>query len=134
METGIERTAEGSRLLVKKHLPVERDRVWDVITDTNQWPDWGPSVRAVECDRQYITAGSTGRVRIPGGLWIPFEITSCREYRWTWRVARIPATGHSVRAVNAGSEVAFELPLYAVGYVPVCARALSRIEQITTDR
>jgi hypothetical protein len=92
-------------------------------------------VRAVDCERRYIDPGTTGRVRVPGGVWLPFAVETCRGYRWTWRVARIPATGHFVEPVEAATSstcrVGFELPLYAVGYAPVCRRALGHIADLT---
>ena len=122
------RTPDGWRLAVTCEVGADRETAWDLLTDTERWPEWGPSVRAVDCEQRYIEAGTTGRVRVPGGLWVPFEVTDCRDYRWTWRVARIPATGHVVEKTGRDTcRVGFELPLYAVGYVPVCRRALGRI-------
>ena len=63
---------------------------------------------------------------------MPFEIGTCEPYRWTWRVARLPATGHSVDSAEDGCTVHFELPIVATGYAPVCERALDRIESILT--
>jgi hypothetical protein len=71
---------------------------------------------------------------VPGGIWLPFAVATCRDYRWTWRVARVPATGHFVEpaeGIKKGTcRVGFELPLYAVGYAPVCRRALDRIADL----
>jgi hypothetical protein len=132
MGTTTERTPSGRRLVVSRDVAADRERVWTVLTDTERWPDWGPSVTAVDADTRIVEAGSTGRVRLPGGVWLPFEITSCAGYRWTWRVARIPATGHRVEAAGDGCTVAFELPLYATPYAPVCVRALDRVEKLAT--
>jgi len=132
----VERTPDGRRICVSRTIPVARERAWDVLTDTDQWPSWGPSVRGVEASDRYIERGTTGRVKTPVGVWVPFEITDCADYRWTWRVAKIPATGHRVDAVETAGEdgatcrVVFEVPLLAGGYVPVCQRALERIEAI----
>ncbi|QCC52671.1 SRPBCC family protein [Halapricum salinum] len=124
----IERIAENRRLVVEREMDAPAEAVWDVLRDTTLWPRWGPSVTAVECDRRYIERGTTGRVRLPGGVWIPFEITTCENYRWTWTVSRIPATGHSVEPLTERRCVAaFDVPLVAAGYLPVCRRALSRI-------
>ena len=128
-DIGIERTPDGRRLVVSRHVDAGRDAAWDLLTDTERWPEWGPSVRAVDCDTRYIEAGTTGRVRIPGGVWVPFEITTCADYRWTWRVARVPATGHRVEADGDGCRVGFEIPVLAGGYAPVCVRALGKIEE-----
>jgi hypothetical protein len=132
-DVSIERTPNGRRLVVARDVPAPREAGWELLTDTERWPDWGPSVRAVECEHRHIRSGTTGRVRLPGGLWLPFEVTTCGEYRWTWRVARIPATGHRVDApagVERGCRVAFEVPLLAAGYAPVCLRALDRIASL----
>jgi hypothetical protein len=140
----VERTPDGRRLVLRLAVDASVDAVWDVLTDTQRWPDWGPSITAVELtDRRgsshsvrrtavespdrYVSAGSRGRVRVLGAVWLLFEILSCENYRWTWRVARVPATGHFVETHPAGSVVGFELPLAAVGYVPVCRRACAGI-------
>lgn len=132
---GLERTPDGHKIVVAREVSASQERGWELLTDTERWPEWGPSVRAVDCDDQFIEPDSTGRVRVPGGLWVPFRITGCEPYRWTWRVAGIPATGHRVDPPAEGvpeerCRVVFELPVLAVGYVPVCIRALDRIESI----
>jgi hypothetical protein len=134
---GVERTASGRRLVVSRVVDAPIDAVWDVLTDTTQWSAWGPTVAAVDCDDRYVAAGTTGRVRIAGvGVWVPFEIDSYTDdgdaKRWTWTVARVPATGHRVDAVGDQSRVSFEIPLFGAGYVPVCRRALHHIESAVT--
>ena len=134
----IERTPDGRRIRVSRTVPATRDAAWRVLTDTESWPEWGPSVTAVESSDPVIQRGTTGHLRTPVGIGVPFEITSCQEYRWTWDVAKIPATGHRVDAVDSehGGEkcrVVFEVPLLAAGYVPVCRRALERIEAILIE-
>jgi len=134
-----ERTPDGRRICVSRTIPVARERAWDVLRETDQWSAWGPSVRAVESSHRVIERGTTGRVKTPLGIWIPFEITACENYRWTWRVARIPATGHRVdqaredRPDENRCEVVFEIPPLAAGYVPVCQRALGRIESLLVE-
>jgi hypothetical protein len=130
MATSTAQTPQGRRLVVSREIAADRETVWDVLTDTEQWPEWGPSVTAVDSSQRYIAAGTTGRVRLPGGLWVPFEITECADYRWGWRVARVPATGHRVEVTSDGCRVGFELPLYGAVYAPVCRRALARIERL----
>jgi hypothetical protein len=134
MTPEIARTPDGRRWEVDRWINVELERAWDLLVRPERWPEWGPSVRAVECAAERIESGTTGKVRAPGGLWIPFEITACRTPtdagagRWTWRVAKIPATGHRVEPQGGGCRVVFEIPLVAAGYAPVCSRALDRIE------
>ena len=128
----IERTPDGRRIRVSRAVDASAETCWDLLTDTERWPDWGPSVTAVDCAERYIQTGTEGRVRVVGGLWLPFEITACREYRWTWRVARIPATGHYVE-VGDETRIGFEVPVLAAGYVPVCVRALRDLAVLASE-
>lgn len=129
--TRIGNTPDGRRIEVSRELPVPADRAWVLLTDTERWSDWGPSVRGVECADREIRAGSTGTVETVLGISVPFEIVACEPYRWTWRVARIPATGHRVEPLGDDRcRVVFEVPLPAAVYVPVCRRALNRIAHV----
>jgi hypothetical protein len=133
----IARTPDGRRVEVDRRIDADPASAWALLVTPRRWPEWGPSVRAVDCDAEQIGEGTTGRVRIPGGVWLPFEITSYRGLtdeagRWTWRVAKIPATGHRVESVGSGCRVVFEIPLAAAGYAPVCSKALDRIERALT--
>jgi len=49
--------------------------VWDLVTDTTQWPRWGPTVKAVRTSQRYISKSSEGQVLTPLGLWLPFVVT-----------------------------------------------------------
>ncbi|WP_415381991.1 SRPBCC family protein [Halosimplex sp. TS25] len=127
----VERTPDGRRLVVDRVVGADAEAVWTVFTDTERWPEWGPSVSAVRCDDRFVERGATGEVQVAGGPWIPFAVDTCENYRWTWRVARIPATGHAVTPLADNRALAaFEVPLYAAGYAIVCRRALSRIASI----
>jgi uncharacterized protein YndB with AHSA1/START domain len=127
------RTPDGRRLEVDRVVAAPRERVWDLLRDTDRWPAWGPSVRAVESPDRYAERGTRGRIRPPVGPWLPFEVTACRDHRWTWSVARVPATGHRVERATGGSRVVFEIPLGGAVYAPVCRRALRRIEELASD-
>ena len=135
---GVERTPAGRVIAVSRVVDAPADDVWRLLTDTRRWPDWGPSVADVDCPTRVIEAGTSGRLRVRGiGLWVPFEVDSCVDgsevKRWTWTVARIPATGHRVDTLGTQCRVTFEVPLLAAGYVPVCRRALDRIAELVGD-
>lgn len=132
----IARTEDGRRLEVRRAVDVPTAAAWDLLVETDRWPEWGPSVTDVDFDGDRIFEGASGRVRLPGGVWLPFEVDSFRAPaedspgRWTWRIREIPATGHRVERITAQRcRVVFELPLLAAGYAPVCYRALDRIEE-----
>ena len=120
----------------RKIINAPAPRVWRLITDTRSWPDWGPTVRAVECSERFIHAGSTGRVRTPFGIWLPFVVAGFEpeRYYWDWRVGGIAATGHRVEPRGSHQSVlSFSVPAWALGYGWVCRLALVRIETLLTD-
>lgn len=106
--------------------------VWDLFATPARWPEWGPSVRGIECADTVIRPGTVGRVRTAFGLSLPFEITAVEPGRsWHWRVAGVPATGHRLEPVDdARTRVVFEVPVWAAPYAVVCRRALRRLARI----
>jgi hypothetical protein len=126
-------------VVVDRFVPAAPEVVWDLLVDTSRWPEWGPSVTAVELDYAHathattarITAGSTGRVRTAVGVWVPFRITGFNDgRRWSWNVAGIPATSHTVEPAPGGCRVGFGVPLLAAPYALVCRVALERIDRL----
>ncbi len=113
-------------------LDAPAQRVWRLITDTHAWPQWGPTVREVDCRDRYIKAGSIGRVRTPFGVWLPFAVERFEpQHYWDWRVGGVAATGHWVKPMGLQQcELAFGVPFWAVGYGVVCRAALKRIERM----
>lgn len=109
---------------------------WELLIDTQAWPRWGPSVRAVDSRTRFIGPGATGRVQTAAGLWLPFRVDDWRAGEcWHWRVAGIPATGHSVSAVDDDAcEVVFSIPGWAPFYRPVCALAIRRLAALAHAR
>jgi hypothetical protein len=103
--------------------------VWRLLIDTREWPQWGPSVRAVDSPQRLIGPGLRGRVQTAAGLWLAFEITGWEPDRaWAWRVSGVPATGHRVDALGPERcRVSFLIPGWAPFYRPVCRAALRRI-------
>lgn len=118
-----------------RQLDAPASRVWRLITDTRRWPEWGPSVKAVDCDQRFITAGSTGRIQTAVGIWLPFTIVAFEpESYWDWRVGGLSATGHRVEPMGPGQcELAFTVPVWAFGYGLVCHLALLRIDRLLMD-
>jgi hypothetical protein len=125
----------------KRHLSVGKiystspHAIWDVITDTTQWPRWGPTVNAVRYPGRYIGKNSSGRVLTVIGLWLPFVVTEFEPGRfWSWKVASIKATGHRLEMSTTGKPVLwFEVPTIAFPYLAICQIALNRIAGCIAD-
>lgn len=83
----------------------------------------------MDCEDRFVERSSTGHVTTVGGLRLPFEVTTCADGRWTWNVARLPATGNRVHD-DGGTVAAFEVPLPAAPYAVVCRRALARLDRV----
>nr|WP_303645216.1 SRPBCC family protein [Salinirubrum litoreum] len=140
------KTPDGRRLELWREIDAPAETVWSLFTDTDYWADWGPTISAVEldtlggdtadseaADSTRIGQGTTGRVRV-AGVWVPFSITTCTDCRWTWSVARIPATGHRVESLGpTRCRAVFELSPLAAGYAPVCRTALRRLDRLARE-
>jgi hypothetical protein len=127
--------ADGVHWDVARTVDADADVLWGLLTDPNRWPEWGPSVGAVQCEVDRIERGTRGEVRV-AGTWHPFTVETCEEVepgvrRWTWRVRGVRATGHRVERLGEGrTRVVFEVPLWAMAYVAICAAALRKLDRI----
>lgn len=122
-------TISFSNVAVSRTFRRPCSQIWEILTDTTTWPQWGPSVKAVECRERFISKGTKGKVKTAAGIWLPFMITRYEERRfWSWKVASIPATGHRVESQGDGlCLLTFEVPLLAAPYAYICKIALDRI-------
>ncbi|MFO1434237.1 MAG: SRPBCC family protein [Candidatus Competibacteraceae bacterium] len=120
---------------VSEIIDSSAEHAWRILIDTRCWPEWGPSVKAVDCAERYIRKGSTGRVLTTLGFWADFEIIYFEEGRyWDWRVYGIAATAHRVEPLGEHRcRVSFEIPLFAAPYALICKLALRRIAKIATQ-
>ena len=117
---------------VSELLEAPTSSVWRLITDTQTWTRWGPSLTQVDCPERYIRGGLEGRIRTIAGIWLPFIIERFDPGAyWDWRVAGIAATGHRVESKGPGlCLLTFTIPIWAVGYGIICRIALNRIEMM----
>jgi len=121
---------------VRKRINASTERVWDILINTQLWPEWGPSVQAVDCSQSVISAGVSGRIKTAIGIWVAFTITEFEPVRfWGWNVAGFPATGHRLEKIDdANCDLVFELPLVAFPYALICHQAARRIARIAEEK
>jgi hypothetical protein len=117
---------------VSRIINASAEALWDLLTDTTRWTEWGPSIQQVQCEERYIRAGSVGRVKTALGFWAPFVIHEWENQRyWSWRVFNVRATGHRVEALKANcSKLIFEVPFWAVPYAFICSMAARRLARL----
>lgn len=110
--------------------------IWELLTDTVTWSEWGPSVRDVEFPDRFIYPGAKGRIKTAAGISLPFVITRYEEGKfWSWNVAGIPATGHRVAPQGYGAcTLTFEIPILGAPYAYVCKIALDRIDRMLEQK
>jgi len=116
---------------VSQAIEAPRSKVCDLLTYTDRWSEWSPVVSEAEGPRRRINEGTTGHVKTPLGVRVPFEVTEYEsEEYWKWNVARIPATGHRVGRSSGKTVVAIEVPLHAAAWAPVCRRAVDNLRDV----
>jgi uncharacterized protein YndB with AHSA1/START domain len=118
-----------SRLRIGAEIDAPLDVVWDLLTDTQRWPEWGPSIRSVQSAERHIRSGSTGRVQTVVGVRLPYQVTEIDPGRsWDWRVAGLPSTGHEVDSIALDKcRVVFTVPWLLAPYAIVVKLALRRL-------
>jgi hypothetical protein len=118
-----------SHFNISRIIPTTPEALWDMLTDTKSWPQWGPTVKAVQSNSQYIRAGSTGHVKTVFGFWAPFVITEWIDGQyWSWHVFNIRATGHRIEIIDGKCcRLIFEVPFWAGPYAIICKVAADRI-------
>lgn len=115
---------------VSREIEAPADSVWDILVDTETWPEWGPFVVDVEHGTRRISAQSEGRVRTAAGVWLSFRVTGGEPGAyWVWSVEGVRATGHRVESLESDRcRLVFEVPVVAAPYAAVCRRAARTID------
>jgi hypothetical protein len=114
---------------------------WLELIELHNWPQWGPTVRAARLDNgdARLSADARGAVQTAFGLRLPFQVEEWHDTgsrrSWSWRVAGVPATTHSVIEQGVSRcRVEMSVPWLATGYLAVVGLALSRIRRRVEDK
>lgn len=123
------------QLWVHRTIDAPAAIVWTLLTDPDEWPNWGPTVRRAHLGTDRLALGATGSVTTVAGVSLPFEITAYDEgERWAWRVAGVGATDHTVERLGPSRcRAGFGVPFVAAPYLAVCRAALGRLERRALD-
>jgi uncharacterized membrane protein len=84
------------------------ERVWEVFSDVERWPDWTPTVDSVErLDAGRIHLGARTRIRqpkLPVAVWEVTKLEEGEYFEWVSRAPGITTTGgHRVISTPEGT-------------------------------
>jgi uncharacterized membrane protein len=101
---------------IEAQVEIDRppDVVWPVMVDIERWPDWTPSITAVErLDASLFGIGSRVRIRQPRLKTMVWQVSQFREGRLFVWDARSPGVfivgSHEVKARAHGSTVILKI-------------------------
>jgi hypothetical protein len=94
--------------------PAEPDRLWEVMTDVEKWPEWIDVYQAVRrADEGPLKVGSRARVKqksFAAGDWVVTELDEGRVFEWENRQAGVRTVGrHVVTADGDGTRLTLQL-------------------------
>ena len=101
---------DANRIEVSVEIARTPDVIWPVLIDVQRWPEWTPSVTAVErVDRAPFGIGSRARVRQPGLKTMVWEVSEFQpEKLFTWQTRSVGISvvaSHEIRKTERGSTV-----------------------------
>lgn len=104
------------------------ERVWEVMTDVERWPEWTASVRSVvRLDDGPLRVGSRARIHQPKFPPVIWEVTQVdRGHSFTWEASSVglhTSGGHSVRRARDGGSLV-ELSIVQNGVAGPLAKLL----------
>ena len=122
-------------MLVSAEGPADADEVWRRYTSPSEWPAWAPQISTVDTADDPIRAGTTGVVRGPLLLRVPFRILEVDPIgrRWVWRVGVGPIgvrMEHGVDTLPNGCRAWLRVhapTLLVLPYQPLARLALRRV-------
>jgi uncharacterized protein YndB with AHSA1/START domain len=88
--------------------PIER--VWDVLTDIDRWPEWTASVnRARRLDAGPLRRGSRAELaqpKLPAATWTVIGVEPGRSFTWEQRGPGVRTTArHTLEPVEGGTRL-----------------------------
>src|SRR6476620_8808743 len=95
-------------------IAASTDRVWQVMSDTDRWHEWTPSVTSVKrLGGRPFVVGTRAMIRqpkFPPALWRVTEIDRGRSFSWVSTAPGLRVTGHhAVESTATGSRAILSL-------------------------
>lgn len=95
------------------------DRVWDVMSEIERWPEWTPSVLSVKkLSDGPLARGTTARVHAKGApesTWTVSESLPARSFTWGTKArGAVTTAGHVIETAPSGSRVTLSIEIGGV--------------------
>ncbi len=108
------------------------DRVWEVMSDIERWPEWTPSVSSVKkLSDGPLAHGTRARVHAKGtpeSTWTVSESLHSRSFTWGTKVRGAATTaGHIIEPAPSGSRVTLSIQIGGIAAAllkPVLGRGI----------
>lgn len=108
------------------------DRIWQVMSDIERWPEWTPSVLSVtKLSDGPLARGTTARVHArgtPESTWTVSALIPAKSFTWGTTVRGAATTaGHVIEPADDGSRVTLSLEvrgLAATLFKPILGRGI----------
>jgi uncharacterized membrane protein len=126
--------AENMQFSISIDINAPADRVYEVMSDTDRWHEWTPSVTSIKrLDRGPFVVGSRAVIRqpmFPPALWTVTAIDGQRSFTWSNRAPGIKVIAHHSIDGN-GDRSKATLSLRYEGFL---GRLLARLIRGITNR
>jgi uncharacterized protein YndB with AHSA1/START domain len=122
---------QGAAMQVSVTIDIDAapERVWEVLSDVERWPEWTQSMTSVELLDGGFGIGQTVRVkqpRLPAAVWCVTAFDAGQGFVWEARsLGTLTIAGHRIEPRGAGSRVTLTVRQTG-GLVPVFAPITSR--------
>lgn len=93
---------------------------WSVLTDLERWPDWTPSVRAIEVlDAGAIAPGTRAKLELkgtPASTWTVTDVSEYRSFAWSASMRGVTSVAnHVIEPYGTGVVVRLSLEFSGIG-------------------
>jgi uncharacterized protein YndB with AHSA1/START domain len=96
------------------HINAPVERVWEILTDVERWPEWTRSMSTVKrLDPGPLTVGSRARItqpKLPTVVWQVTELKPQQSFSWTAHSLGITSVAdHQLVRTDGGTDVTLVL-------------------------
>lgn len=116
-------------LAATTHIEAPRERVWALLADVAHWPDWLPTMTAVQpLGPAALAIGARYRItqpRLKPAVWTVVRLEPLRSFAWESRAPGVRASADHVLSPMPDGSTSVTLQIEFSGPLAVVARVLA---------